>query len=140
MTDNAKLIAELNSMLKQEHACAIRYATHAAVISGPYAEVVSARLKEIAADEIDHAERLRDRITALGGVPTMDISIEDLKPAHTLAEILKINIDEEKQAIEHYRKIFEMISPDNAILYETVQDLIMDEQEHLEELENFIES
>ena len=46
-----KTIDALNRMLSQEHACAIRYATHAAVVSGPYAEAVATRLKEIATDE-----------------------------------------------------------------------------------------
>ena len=43
-----ELIKMLNKMLAQEHACAIRYATHAAMVSGPYAETVAARLSEIA--------------------------------------------------------------------------------------------
>ena len=47
MTDK-ELIEALNQMLEQEHACAIRYATHAAIVSGPYSETVAARLKEIA--------------------------------------------------------------------------------------------
>jgi bacterioferritin (cytochrome b1) len=39
------LIDALNRMLSQEHACAIRYATHAAVVTGPYAEAVATRLR-----------------------------------------------------------------------------------------------
>ena len=100
--ENHQLIDALNKMLAQEHACAIRYATHAAVVSGPYAESVAARLKEISTDEVGHAEMLRDRIVALGGTPTMEISSDDLKPAQDLAAILVVNIGEEKTAISHY--------------------------------------
>ena len=67
--DDAKILQSLNRMLSQEHACAIRYATHAAIVAGPYSETVTARLKEIANDELLHAEKLRDRILALGGTP-----------------------------------------------------------------------
>jgi hypothetical protein len=47
-----KIAEALNGMLAQEHACAIRYATHAAIIAGPYSETFSARLEEIGADEL----------------------------------------------------------------------------------------
>jgi bacterioferritin (cytochrome b1) len=133
--DHKELIAALNGMLEQEHACAIRYATHAAVIEGPYSETVATRLKEIAADEWLHAEKLRDRILALGGTPTMGVSTEDLRPARTLDAILTVNIAEEKEAIEGYTVILEQVPISNVILFQTLQELIRDEQEHLEELE-----
>jgi bacterioferritin len=134
--DNSKLIEALNWMLAQEHACAIRYATHAAIITGPYAEAVSERLKEIASDEIAHAQKLRDRITALGGTPTMNVQVGHLKPAAKLKEILDVNIAEEQAAIEGYGKILEGIPRKNVILFETIEDILRDEQEHLEELQN----
>ncbi len=135
MTD-ISLADALNRMLSQEHACAIRYLTHAAVITGPYAEAVAARLKEIAADELLHAEKLRARILALGATPTMEVRAEDLRPANALNAILSINIDEEKQAIEYYTDVLNMVAPSNVILFQTVQEIIRDEQEHLEELQN----
>jgi bacterioferritin len=133
--DKKELIAALNGMLEQEHACAIRYATHAAVIEGPYSETVATRLKEIATDELLHAEKLRDRILALGGNPSMGVSTDDLKPARTLDLILKVNIAEEKDAIEGYTVILEQVPISNVILFQTLQEIIRDEQEHLEELE-----
>lgn len=132
------LVESLNRMLSQEHACAIRYATHAAVISGPYAEGVAARLNEIAADEVAHAQKLRDRISALGGRPTMDVEVKDLKPAYRLEEILSVNIAEERSAIAAYRMILETIPRMNIILFETIEDILMEEQEHLEELERLV--
>lgn len=133
--DKREIIAELNKILEQEHACAIRYATHAAVINGPYSETVAARLKEISNDEVLHAEKLRERITALGGTPSMQVCQEELKHANSLEEILKINIDEEKDAIAAYSKILSNINVENAILFQTIQEILRDEQEHVEELE-----
>ena len=52
--------------------------------------------------------------------------------------ILSINIDEEKQAIAEYTELLKNIPKDNVILYKTIEDIIRDEQEHLEELENFL--
>lgn len=134
--NDTQIIDALNKMLSQEHACAIRYATHAACVTGPYAETVAARLKEISGDEVLHAEQLRDRIVTLGGEPTMKVSEKDLKPASKLNDILAINIQEEKEAIAGYTELLKMIPADNVILHRTIEDIIRDEQEHLEELEN----
>ena len=132
--EHEALIDALNRMLSQEHACAIRYATHAATVTGPSAEAVAARLREISADEIVHAEKIRKRILAMGGVPTMDVQRDDLKAATTLKGILDVNVLEERGAIEQYTRILETIPRLDVLLYETVQEILRDEQEHLEEL------
>lgn len=134
MSDNKVLIEKLNDILRQEHACMIRYATHAAVITGPSAESVKARLQEISDDERDHAVKLRDRIVALGGKPSMGVHEKDLVEAYDLETILKINIKEEADAIKQYQEILKMIPESDVILYETIRDIIEDEQEHQEEL------
>ena len=139
MNDTQKTIQALNKMLAHEHTCAIRYATHAAVVSGPYAETVAARLKEISNDEIRHAELLRERIIALGGEPTMGICEADMIHAQDLHTILDINLKEEQEALKMYLEILETTPQSNVILYQTLQEIIRDEQEHLEELENFKE-
>lgn len=132
--DNTALVGALNGMLAKEHSCAIRYATHAAVLTGPFGETLSRQLKEIASDEIDHAGRLRERVFALGGAPTMEVRPDMLKPSSTLAEMLDANIQEERSAVEEYTRILQMIPRMNVILYETVEDILRDEQEHLEKL------
>lgn len=86
--DKENIVKALNSALAQEHACQIRYRTHAALTWGPYAETVESRLKEISEDEKEHGDTLRDRITALGGIPTMDVEKGDIVSANSLKEIL----------------------------------------------------
>jgi hypothetical protein len=49
-------------------------------VAGTYSETVSARLKEIGTDEALHAEKLRDRILALGGTPTMEAGFRTSLP------------------------------------------------------------
>ncbi len=137
--EEKKLLKMLNEALAQEHACQIRYLTHAAVITGPYAEPISNRLKEIAEDEKEHAIKLRDRITALGGTPTMEVAREDLIPARTLKAILDVNLKEEDKAIALYRSILHAVGQEGESLYETIGDIIQDEQEHKEELERLKE-
>ncbi len=140
MENQDKILKMLNDALAQEHACQIRYLTHAAVISGPYAEAVAARLTEIAEDEKTHAAQLRERITALAGTPTMEIATKDLIPATTLKDILRVNIAEEEAAIKMYRSMLDSVGHDGStILYETIEDILKDEQQHKEELQRLQE-
>jgi bacterioferritin len=133
--DREKIVMALNEALAQEHGCIIRYGMHAAVINGPYAEAVANRLKEIARDEQEHAAKLRDRITALGGMPTLDIAKEELIAASNLKQILAVNLKEEAKAIDHYKSILRMIDrQEDVLLYDVIEDIIEDEQEHREEL------
>jgi bacterioferritin len=139
MENQDRMLKMLNDALAREHACQIRYLTHAAVITGPYAESVAARLKEIAEDEKTHALQLRERITALAGTPTMAVATEDLIQARSLKDILGVNIAEEKAAIKLYRTILDSIGNDGAILYKTIEDILKDEEQHKEELERLQE-
>lgn len=132
--DKPTLIEALNRMLAKEHGCAIRYATHAAMVTGPYVDPVSARFQEIASDEIAHAGKLRERICALGGTPTMEAEGGELRPAITLGEMIEVNLLEERGAIEDYSKILEGIPRLDVLLCRTLEDILKDEQEHLEEL------
>ena len=56
----------------------------------------------------------------------------------TLKAILEINMFEERGAIEEYTRILETIPRLNVILYETVVEILRDEQEHMEELGNLV--
>jgi len=137
--DKEKVLKALNEALAQEHACYIRYMTHAAVVRGPYADAVAGRLKEIAGDESEHAAKIRDRITALGGTPTMEVAREDLILAQSLKEIIEVNLKEEDKAIAMYRSILKEIGEESGLLFETIEDILQEEQENKEELERLKE-
>ena len=93
----------LNHALELEHAANIQYLSHAEIVDGEGAETIIARLKEIAGDEKDHAEKFRTLIGALGGVPSMGIA--PTYAATSVKEILEVNLKGEKEAVDTYRKI-----------------------------------
>lgn len=136
--DSPRLIEALNRMLAKEHACAIRYATHAAMVTGPNVDPISARFQEIASDETGHAKKLRERICALGGTPTMEVDAGEPQAAVTLGEMIGENLEEERGAIEEYSKILGTIPRLNILLCRTIEDILRDEQEHLEELMDLV--
>jgi bacterioferritin (cytochrome b1) len=136
--DKKKVVKLLNQALAMEHATVIRLSTQAALLTGPYAIVIGDKLKAFATEETRHADDLRDRLVALGEKPTTDVG--DIDVGNKLKKMLAINIDEEKAAINVYQQIMRVVPKDeNLILYETVEDLLRDEQKDLEDMERLLE-
>ena len=131
--DTKKLIASMNEGLQMEYASYIQYVTQAAITRGPYAEALMARFEEIASDEAEHAKILRSRIVALGGTPTwkvgeIQVHADSLKAIH-------INLRYERDTVKFYQTLINQIPHDEVILYEAIEHVLQDSQEHVEELE-----
>ena len=131
--DKTKVLAMMNEGLEMEYASQIQYLTQAAITAGPYAEGLMARFKEIASDEMEHAEILRNRIAALGGTPTTKVG--EIQVHKDSLQAVKINLKYEKDTVEFYRKLLNLIPHDEVILYEAIEHVLQDSQEHVEELE-----
>lgn len=134
--DTKKLLTLLNEGLEMEYASQIQYLTQAAITKGPYAEGLIARFKEIAGDEAVHADILRQRIVALGGAPTTKVGGIQVHPDSLKA--VQINLKYEKDTVEFYRKVLNLIPADHPILYEAIEHVLEDSEEHVEELERLI--
>ncbi len=133
------ILKMLNHALELEHAAYIQYLSHAEVVEGENAEPIIARLKEIAEDEKKHQETFRKLIGVLGGTPSMNIA--ETHPAKTVKEILEQNLKDEKLAVDTYRKILEELKKEKGqgyydhLLEHEVRHVLMEEQEHISELE-----
>lgn len=134
-----EIIKLLNRALELEHAAYIQYLSHAELVDRINAEPIIARLKEIAGDEKAHQDKFRNLIGILGGTPSMGIAA--VHPAKTVTEILEQNLKDEKEAVDTYRKILDAIKPlkgkgyyDHLLEHE-VRHILMEEQEHITELE-----
>ena len=130
--ETKKLLALLNEGLEMEYASYIQYVTQAAITKGPYAESLIARFEEIASDEAEHAKIIRRRIVALGGTPTTKVGEMQIHPDSLKA--VQINLKYEKDTVEFYRKILNLIPSDHPILYEAIEHILEDSEEHVEEL------
>ena len=134
-----KILELLNHALELEHAAFVQYLSHAEIVDGINAEPIIARLKEIAGDEKEHQDKFRTLIGALGGVPSMKIAATH--PAKSIEEILEVNLKDEKIAVDTYRKILEALKQEKGqgyydhLLEHEVRHILMEEQEHITELE-----
>jgi bacterioferritin (cytochrome b1) len=140
-----ELISMLNKALELEHAARIQYLSHAELISGPNAEPIIARLKEIAADEEKHEQKFRTMIADyLGGEPVMGLG--PTVGAHGIPQILKVNLKNERDAQDFYKQIYKKVADNKTALqyeFETIEHelrhVIVDEQEHIVELSRLVE-
>ena len=130
--DTKKLIALMNEGLEMEYASYIQYVTQAAITKGPYAEALMARFEEIASDEAEHAKILRGRIVALGGTPTWKVGEIQVNPDSLKA--IQINLKYERDTVKFYQTLLNQIPHDEVILYEAIEHILQDSQEHVEEL------
>lgn len=135
-----KLVTMLNQALELEHAARIQYLAHAELINGLGAEKIIERLKEIASDEEKHQEMFRNLIGSfLGGEPSMGLA--ETHKAKDTKDILEVNLKNEKEAIDFYKKIYEEVIGNKKDLqyeFETlehdIRHVILDEEEHVVEL------
>ncbi|MGH7151885.1 MAG: ferritin-like domain-containing protein [Planctomycetota bacterium] len=133
--DKKKMVALLNRALAMEHASAIRYLTQAATVKGQHAPVYAAKFKECAAESGGHAEKLRERIAGLGGVPTLEVEETEGPIPADLAGMIEFDSREEEKAVGLYQEILRAIPHDReTLLHETVEHILTDEMEDLEEM------
>lgn len=139
-----ELIQMLNQALRKEHAARIQYLAHAELIKGKNAEKLIERIKEIASDEEKHEGIFRNLIgNYLGGIPTMELDVTN--PAKNIDEILTINLQAEKDAIDFYKQIYQKIIDNKESLQYTfitleheVRHVIKEEEEHIAELSTLL--
>ena len=134
--DTDKIIKLMNEGLAMEYASQIQYLTQAAITTGPYADGLMARFAEIASDEMEHAKILRTRIAALGGVPTTKVG--EIQIHKDSMQAVKINLRYERDTVAFYRKLLNLIPHDEVILYEAIEHVLQDSEEHVEELERLV--
>ena len=134
--DKTKILKLMNEGLEMEYASQIQYLTQAAITTGPYADGLIARFKEIASDETRHADILRTRIAALKGTPTTKVG--EIQIHKDSLQAVKINLKYERDTVTFYRKLLNLIPHDEVILYESIEHVLQDSQEHVEELERLV--
>ena len=126
------------------------YWTVAQFLCGEERPSIENKFNEFADDELnDHASKLLKRIDELGGDIEMLKNLDTLKvlseckytspekPYDTI-QLLQINIEHEKCAIDGYKQLCELAKNTDPVTYDISVEILKDEEEHLNELENFL--
>lgn len=143
--DRETVIRLLNEALATEIVCVLRYKRHYFMAAGIHAEPVAAEFLEHANEEMQHADRLAERIVQLRGEP--DFSPEGLSlrshaeyvEGDSLKEMIKEDLVAERVAIESYREMVGYIAEKDPTTRRVLEEILASEEEHADDLVSLLE-
>ena len=138
--DRATVLKLLNEALATEIVCTLRYKRHYYMAQGIHAESVAAEFLQHATEELQHADRIAERITQLGGDP--DFSPEGLTSrshaeyveGDSLEDMIKEDLVAERIAIDSYREIIEYLGTKDSTTRRLMEEILAKEEEHADDL------
>jgi len=134
----AQLIDELNKDLAKEYSALIQYVQHAAVITGPQYDAISAELRIHSNEEHLHAITLSDQIDFLGGIPAVDVADIHISPDSKI--MLEQDLVGELDAIARYRaRIGQAEMLQEYGLRRALEDILIVEEEHARDLQSALD-
>lgn len=135
--DKKKVLEALNLDLEHEMSSIIRYLHHSFIVSGPLRGPLVAMFRAKATDSMQHAITLGEKITALGGHPSVKIQ-EIYEPGdQSIEEMLQENLEAEKMHLDMYEQQLNLVQ-DNTPLRLLLEQVIVEETAHVEELEMYL--
>ena len=143
--DRKTVIKILNEALATEIVCVLRYKYHYYMASGINAKSVAAEFLEHANEEQDHADRIAERITQLGGAPNLSPeglltrSHSDYVEGDDLVDMIKENLVAERIAIDSYREIVAYLGNADTTTRRIMEEILAVEEEHADDMNSLLE-
>ncbi|KJK09104.1 MULTISPECIES: bacterioferritin [Pseudomonas] len=142
--DRETILRLLNESLATEWVCALRYKRHYYMASGIKASVAAEEFLEHATQELEHADKLAERIVQLGGEP--DLNPDNLsKNSHAqyvagknLKEMVLEDLVAERIAIDSYREIIQYIGESDPTTRRIFEDILAQEEEHADDMADLL--
>lgn len=135
--DRKKVLEALNLDLEHEMTSIVRYLHHSFIVSGPIRAPLVSMFRSMASDSMQHAIKLGEKITAMGGHPSVKIQ-EIYEPGEqSIIDMLKENLEAEKHHLELYEKQLELVQ-DNTPLRLMLEQVVVEESNHIEQLEMYL--
>ena len=139
-----EIIKLLNDSLATELVCVLRYKRHYYTAHGLASAKIADEFLVHANEEATHADWLAKRIVQLGGEP--DFSPDSLTArshaeyddSKDLKAMIRANLIAERVAIESYSQIVALIGDKDSTTRRLLEDILSDEQEHAEELKDWL--
>ncbi|MGD9682795.1 MAG: bacterioferritin [Candidatus Obscuribacterales bacterium] len=135
--DKKRVIEALNLALEKELAGLVRYLHHSFIVIGPGRGPLVELFRNLATDSMNHAIQLGEKITALGGHPSVKVEKVDEPGDQTLEEMLQEDLAMEASHIEMYEEQLREFEKD-LILKLMYEQIILEEVSHYENLQMYI--
>ncbi|MBZ0169314.1 bacterioferritin [Candidatus Methylomirabilis lanthanidiphila] len=133
--DVQRVIAGLNRVLAIEYAAMIQYLQDSVLIQGLERAYLADFFRDRAKDEMGHAERLGDKIVALGGIPTIEPAL--ITQSLEVAEMLGQGLAAERDALVALKALLPEVQDDVPIRV-LIEQLCYDTQGHIESFEKLL--
>ena len=139
-----EIIQLLNDSLATELVCVLRYRRHYFTATGVNSSKIKEEFLVHANDELRHADRIAERIVQLGGSPNFSPdsllarSHADYDESTDLKAMIKANLIAERIAVEAYRQTIHLISDYDSTTRRMLEDILADEEEHADELSDWL--
>lgn len=142
--DREEILRLLNESLATEWVCVLRYKRHYFMAEGIKANVAAEEFLEHANQEMEHADKLAERIVQLGGEP--DFNPDNLsKNSHAqyvagknLKEMVLEDLVAERIAIDSYREIIQYIGESDPTTRRIFEDILAQEEEHADDMADLL--
>lgn len=128
-----KVIAALNEAMNLELEGGLEYLYLSFNVFGSSRRLLQGFLREQAQEGIEHATKMAEKITSLGGTPHMKVQVDYKTSKLTAKRILERGMVREQKALDLYKASLPLAADDVA-LEELLRSQIVAEQEHLEEV------
>jgi bacterioferritin len=142
--DRGKVLQLLNEALATELVCVLRYRHDYFMARGLKAKVAAAELLEHSRQELEHADKLAERIVQLGGEPNFDPagllerSHSEYRLGSGLKEIIRENLVAERIAIDSYREMAQYVGDDDPTTRRMLEEILAVEEEHADDLADLL--
>jgi len=130
-----QMVELLNEDLAREYQAIIGYTVYSQTMRGAAFMDVAGELELHAAEELSHAILIAKQIDYFNGTPTT--VPEKVKMSDKAEDMLRYDLENEKQTIGHYReRILQAEAMGEFALGEVLRKIIVQEQDHLLDLAN----
>jgi len=139
------IVRLLNDSLATELVCILRYKRHHFTAKGLASPAIAAEFLVHAEEETAHADMIAERIVQLGGSPDfapstlLQRSHADYDDSTDLKAMIRANLIAERVAIEAYSQMTRLIGDKDPTTRRMVEEILAQEQEHAEELSDWLE-
>ena len=127
------VLAQLDKILEAELSGVVRYLHYSFMIFGPNRIPITKWFRDQANEGFNHATIVGEKITALGGHPTVKVKPVPETGNHNVVDILKESLVFEQESLRLYYELLANVEG-NVPLEEMVRGLITAETEHVEEV------
>ena len=139
------IVKLLNDSLATELVCILRYKRHHFTAKGMASPAIAEEFMVHALEETAHADKIAERIVQLGGMPDFSPdsltarSHADYDESKDLKAMIRANLVAERVAIEAYTQMAKLIGDKDSTTRRIVEHILSQEQEHAEELSDWLD-